>query len=146
MTNETAMLRPGFGIAKDKEIKLDRPVSTMTPYRYSWADVKYENDDTPAHGYAKSSLGYGVASCLFSRITLIGFIFGIIGLAKASKARRMGDRTDTRAAGIMFSLLGILGSLILTAVLAFCIIGGAITISRNPAPKISEKITEVFKD
>ena len=142
--NEAVLVRPGFGLgeASEKEEKVARPVSTMTPYRYSWADNKYERDDSPAHKAAKSSLGFGVASFMFSWITLLGFIFGIVGLSKASKAKRLGDKTDTRSAGVMYSVLGILGSLILTAVLALCIVGGAVAISNISFDGAKEAITQ----
>ena len=99
-------------------------ISTMTPYRYSWADKKPVVKEGPAHEAAKKSFGWGVMSCVCSWFSILGIIFSFVGLAKASKAKSLGDNSEARKAGILFCILGLLGSLAIAACLVFCIIFG----------------------
>lgn len=110
-------VRPG----NEDQVAVEMPLSTMEQYRYSWADKMPKE---PANASARGSLGFGVASMVFSG--LLGIIFAFVSFAKAAKAKGQGDNSEARKAGVLFGVLGLVGSLAMIGIIVCGIIfGGA---------------------
>ena len=78
-------------------------------------------EDPEAYRVAGSSLTFGILSVCFSWLSLLGIIFGIVGITKMRKAGKMGSKSPKKFVGLGLSIYGIIQSVIVGIYLIYVI-------------------------
>lgn len=76
-------------------------------------------EDPEAYRVAGSSLTFGILSVCFSWLSILGVIFGIVGITKMRKAGRMGSKSPKKYVGLGLSIYGIIASIAITIYLIY---------------------------
>lgn len=80
--------------------------------------------EIPGQSQATASLVLGILSIVgwfFGYSAILSFIFGLIGIVEASKSKRLGYYGGTRIAGLVLSIIGLIGGAVILCIALFAI-------------------------
>ncbi len=126
-----------------------RPIAYTQPVAYAQQDYNYTDREELKRGSscARKALTMGILSLIFSWTVFFGILFGIIGIKKASSAKKQGCGGGKATVGKVLSIIGLVFA-ILILFYYFVICVGAVSYGTSryisEARKISEAVMFVI--
>ena len=97
---------------------------SYTAPNYNQGSPSYDNGDIPGRGAATASLVLGIISIvcwILTATSFIGLVTGIIGLICSSSAKKAGFKGGIQTAGVVCSLIGVIGGAIVFVACVACV-------------------------